>query len=196
MTDAPTKKLTREERMALDAADWMETINGEYQLEDEVGAATFLHLIVIDNVYNLLRPLVRERKLGRVVGDGLTFALGLDDDGKPVEHIPDCAFIRRGRLPKDFDPSQPFPGAPDLAVEVISPGQTVDKLQYKVNNYLKFGSEQVWVIHPILVELHQYRRDMPGYVRVFRNDESVDVEAMFQGLSLNVAQLLIIEEDE
>src|SRR5262249_16620438 len=157
------------------------------QLEDEVGAATFLHFIVIDTLSDIFKPFVKARKLGRVATDGLTFQLGFDEDGKPVEHIPDFAFIRRGRLPKGFDPSQPFPGAPDLAVEVISPGQTVDKLQYKVNNYLKFGSEQVWVIHPILVELHQYRRDKPGHVRVFRNDEPVDVEALFPGLTLNVA---------
>jgi Uma2 family endonuclease len=190
MTDAPEKSLTREERMALDADDWMETINGERVLEDEVGSAGYLHIIVLRSLFRLLDPFVVERKLGEVFGDGLTFDLGLDENGKPIELIPDVAFIRREQIPPEFDLSGHFPGAPALTIEVISPGQTVDKLQTKVKRYLQKGSEQVWVIHPLQRELHQYRHDRPGNVSVFRDEETIDAEAFFPGLKMNVAQLL------
>jgi Uma2 family endonuclease len=41
-----------------------------------------------------------------------------------------------------------FRGAPDLAIEVVSPSDTVIRLKAKVDTYLQGGSNAVWVVFP------------------------------------------------
>lgn len=40
--------------------------------------------------------------------------------------------------------------APDLAIEVLSPGNRASEMQEKVLDYLVAGSRQVWVVDPRL----------------------------------------------
>ena len=40
------------------------------------------------------------------------------------------------------------PGAPDIAVEVVSPSNTAAEMERKVSEYLAAGSQRVWVIYP------------------------------------------------
>ena len=47
--------------------------------------------------------------------------------------------------------------APDLAVEVISRGNTVEEMNRKLVDYFSTGVREVWYIYPITRELHQYR---------------------------------------
>ena len=42
----------------------------------------------------------------------------------------------------------PIPGAPDLAVEVISPTERASESQDKVRAYLRNGTREVWQIFP------------------------------------------------
>ena len=60
---------------------------------------------------------------------------------------PDVAFIRRERVPAD-PPRSFWPLAPDLAIEVASPGNTLAELQQKVIEYFEAGTQEVWVIEP------------------------------------------------
>jgi Uma2 family endonuclease len=41
-----------------------------------------------------------------------------------------------------------WPGAPDLAVEVISPSDTYTEVEEKVAEYLQAGAKAVWVVNP------------------------------------------------
>ena len=40
------------------------------------------------------------------------------------------------------------PGAPDLAIEVVSPSDTAAHLKSKVDIYLQGGAKTVWVVYP------------------------------------------------
>ena len=40
-----------------------------------------------------------------------------------------------------------IPFAPDLAVEVVSPPDTADEIQRKVENYMKYGTRILWVAY-------------------------------------------------
>ncbi len=63
--------------------------------------------------------------------------------------IPDVAFITWDRLPNRESPQEPIPDlAPDLAVEVLSPGNTKGEMTRKVREYFEAGVSLVWLIDP------------------------------------------------
>jgi Uma2 family endonuclease len=61
---------------------------------------------------------------------------------------PDIAFVTRQRIPSDGIPRGYFPIAPDLAVEIVSPGDTVREVDDKVADWLAAGCCAVWVVNP------------------------------------------------
>lgn len=62
---------TIENLIELDEDAWIEVVNGEL-VETDMSAAGYMHTLVIENPYNMLRPFVYGNKLGRVHIDGLT----------------------------------------------------------------------------------------------------------------------------
>lgn len=103
----------------------------------------------------------RALKLGRIVGDyveandlGETtaaetgFILYSNPDGKDTVRAPDVGFISKARVPEEGLPDGYFLGAPDLAIEVVSPNDSADEIQQKVNEYLQYGTKAVWVFYP------------------------------------------------
>jgi Uma2 family endonuclease len=61
---------------------------------------------------------------------------------------PDVSFIRRDRLPEEGWEEGELHLAPDLAVEVVSPNETVYELDVRVEEYLAAGVRLVWVVNP------------------------------------------------
>jgi hypothetical protein len=109
-----------------------------------------LHTIIIDNLVLIAKPFVNSHKLGLFHGDGVKYVLFVNEDGIQIAYKPDLGFLRKGRVPVGFDfYRQPFPGAPDLAVEVVSAGQGTPEMLDKVASYLKYGTQEVWVIYPM-----------------------------------------------
>ena len=62
---------------------------------------------------------------------------------------PDVSLIRSGRLVDDKTPQGHCPIPPDLAVEVVSPGDLVYELEEKVAEYQKVGVPLIWVVQPL-----------------------------------------------
>ena len=94
----------------------------------------------------LLGNFVEKNKLGLVVGAETGFILykNPDEDGKDTVRAPDVGFIAASRVPDPL-PDGFAPFAPDLAVEVISPSETAEEIQEKVNDYLQYGTRAVWL---------------------------------------------------
>ena len=68
---------------------------------------------------------------------------------------PDVAWIAPGRIPPG---TQGYPElAPDLAVEVKSPGNSYAELAAKAGMWLSYGSREVWVADPERVAITVYR---------------------------------------
>lgn len=61
---------------------------------------------------------------------------------------PDVSFVRRDRLPDGQSPDGVFTIRPDLAVEVLSPGDTIFDLDEKLGDYRSASIPLVWVVHP------------------------------------------------
>ncbi len=92
----------------------------------------------------LINSYLAQNDLGICVGaDGtIRFAPGL-------VRIPDVSFIRWERLPGRESPQAAIPDlAPNLVVEVLSPGNTKAEMARKVREYFKAGVAMVWLIDP------------------------------------------------
>src|SRR6185312_305547 len=61
---------------------------------------------------------------------------------------PDIAFIEGHRVRAVGDTTGYWPGAPDIAVEVLSPEDRVAEIEKKVSEWLAAGCRQVWVVSP------------------------------------------------
>ena len=181
MADASLEKtaitlddLLRSERLA-------EIIDGEMV---EMMAAGGTHHLIAGNFYRPLDAYARVNNLGTVFMDGLTYLMFSDPRSLKDSFVPDVSFIRTENVPADWDVDKPHPGVPDLAVEVISPGDSADDILGKVRTYLNKGSEQVWVTYPSTREVHQYRRDHDPEITTYTGSKPIDTGGMFPGLEL------------
>jgi Uma2 family endonuclease len=175
-----TKLLSLEELLSLDDAR-VEIISGEVI---EMTAAGMTHQLIARNIQRPLDAYTIEHKTGEVFADGLTYLMFSEAKGLRYSFVPDVSFIRSENLLPMRDPTKPYPGVPDLAVEVVSPGDDADKLMLKVRTYLEKGTEQVLVVYQTVREVHQYRRDRNPAVRIYCGSETLDLEALFPGLNL------------
>jgi len=82
--------------------------------------------------------------LGIVLGEGGTLRI-LGDQIR----VPDVAFLSWRHFPKRILPAEPVPAiAPDLAVEVISVGNTRAEMERKLDDYFAAGVKLIWYIDP------------------------------------------------
>lgn len=193
MADAFIKiGISEQDLLQLDEDKRFEVVDGI--IVENGMAAGFNHVLVIDNLYDILKPFAKKHKLGRVHTDSLTFILHTDKENNIQQaRIPDLSFIKRGKMPDDFDRSRPFSGAPDLAVEVVSPSESTADIMAKVSDYLRYGTEQVWVIYPLKEELHQYLKD-DNAPRIFLANDTLIAETLFPQLKITIADLFADED--
>jgi len=71
--------------------------------------------------------------------------------------LPDVSFISAARMTKRALSSY-VPLMPDLAVEVISPSQSLAQVREKAERYLRHGSALVWLIDPQAQTAEVWRR--------------------------------------
>jgi Uma2 family endonuclease len=93
---------------------------------------------------HLISLYVDQTDLGICVG-----ADGMMRIAPGLVRIPDLSFIGWDRLPGHESPREPIPDlAPDLAVEVLSEGNTTAEMARKVREYFEAGVRLVWLIDP------------------------------------------------
>jgi Uma2 family endonuclease len=102
------------------------------------------HGEIAQNINIALWTFARTHSLGRPFMD-TGFKLRSDPDRIVV---PDVAFVPSASLAPDRDRTKAVPGAPRLAVEVVSPNDRDSDIAGKVLEYLEAGSERVWVVRP------------------------------------------------
>lgn len=100
---------------------------------------------------------------------------------------PDVSFVRRERLPGGKLPRQFIPGAPDLAVEIISTQDRRAEIERKIEDYLTHGTQRVWVIDP---DARTVTVHLPGgSARLLRGDDFLDGEEVIPGFTMRVSEL-------
>jgi Uma2 family endonuclease len=103
-----------------------------------------IHGEIALTIGSLLRPFVRQHNLGRVYVE-TGFRLTRNPD---KVRAPDVSFLEKTRLPQGDERFAFVEGAPTLAVEVISPGESWDEVEDKVRLYFEAGAKAVWLVEP------------------------------------------------
>ena len=98
---------------------------------------------------------VEEHDLGEVYTAEPGFLL--HPEPEPVVRAPDVAFVRKDRIPLEEEQHGFWELAPDLVVEVISPSETAQEIQKKVQDYLTAGTGLIWLVYPDTRSVVEYR---------------------------------------
>jgi Uma2 family endonuclease len=102
------------------------------------------HGEVAGDIFALIHAHVRKHRLGRVTAAETGYILSRTPD---TVRAPDVGFVSYVRAPKRLTKGY-IPFAPDLAVEVVSPGDTAVEIHEKVLEYLRAETRLVWVLYP------------------------------------------------
>ena len=125
---------------------------------------------------------VKNLRLGIVFGIDTGFQLAED-------HVlaPDGAFVSESRIPASGLPEGFFPGAPDLAIEVISPSERERHISQKVDDYLHYGCKMVVLIRPRTrrVEVHTPNQE----VQILESGDVLDGGDAVPGWQLPIADI-------
>jgi len=159
----------------------VELVRGVLVVREPAG---FRHGAVSATLTKLLALHVDTERLGRVLAAETGFKVAADPD---TVRAPDVAFISRERLP-DPEPLGYPALAPDLVVEVLSPGDRPGETLAKVGDWLNAGSRLVWVVDPGRREARVYRQD--GSETLITERAVLSGEDVVPGFACSLASIL------
>jgi Uma2 family endonuclease len=142
------------------------------------------HGRVAARIATLLDAHVRKNGLGVVVSNDTGFILSRSPD---TVLGPDVSFVSRERLEKVGDPVTAFPGAPDLAVEILSPSNTPRGIHAKVADYLAAGTSCVWIVDPHLKTIIEHRSLLAP--RTLQPEDVLEAQDILPGLVVRVEEV-------
>jgi Uma2 family endonuclease len=114
------------------------------------------HRTIVMWIDHLILDYVDTHDLGEVTPAGTGFILSTKPD---TVRVPDVGFIAKARLKPLTGAYYPF--APDLAVEVVSPDDTANRIRRKITDYLDAGTRLVWIVYPDSRLIDVYAPDRP-----------------------------------
>jgi Uma2 family endonuclease len=158
-----------------------ELVNGELRTMTPSGSE---HSVITARLARVVDGFVSSRDLGLVFGAEGGFRISTGPD---TVRAPDLAFVHRERIPESGIPKGYWPGAPDLAAEVVSPGETYGEVEGKVSAWLDAGTAVVWVLDPARrsVAVHE----AGAGVRILSAADELTGGTVLPGLACPVAEL-------
>ena len=185
MATTATKLMTVDELLAIPREDYRgyryELIRGELtKTRMFAGIAHGAYAIRI--AANLLVH-ADDHNLGMVVGAEAAFRLATNPDHA---RIPDVGFIRQERVRPLDEMTGALDGAPDLAVEIISPSDRLTRVRDKVADWLNHGTLMVIVVNPRdrTVNVHT-----PAGVRTLTETDTLDGDDVVPDWRMPVADI-------
>jgi Uma2 family endonuclease len=158
-----------------------ELVKGELRKMSPAGGE---HGAVVWNLSLLLGPHIK------VIGQGFGAETGFKIASNPdTVRAADIAFVRRARIPEGGIPKNFWELAPDLVVEVLSPGDTYSEVQEKVEDWLKAGVRAVWVVDSKRRCVTVYR-SMTDVTRLSEGDE-LDGGDVVPGFRCKVSEIFV-----
>jgi Uma2 family endonuclease len=178
------QRLTADELFAMPKDGFRyELVKGEIKKMSPAGSE---HGAIIVNITLLLAQYVKAHSLGVCFGAETGFKLTSDPD---TVRAPDVAFVGRGRIPASGITKKFWLGAPDLAVEVLSPGDTYEEVDEKVEDWLDAGTRAVWIVNPRRRSVNVYR-SMTDVTRLADSDD-LEVGEVVPGFRCEVSEIFV-----
>jgi len=184
VTEAITEKKvwTDQEFMALPQdGHRYEIVNGELV---DMGNSGALHGNIAIILSSALFAIVNNQKLGALFDSSTAFKM---KNGN--KRSPDISFFAKYRLQGITElPTGFLEGAPDLAIEILSSGNTVEEIHDKLVDYFENGTRLAWIIHPSEHFVLVYRSAQEPD-RLLKSVDSLDGEDVISGFVLPVTDL-------
>jgi Uma2 family endonuclease len=186
-TIVPTRFYTVDEfwefcHLPENAGKRFELVNGEIREMVPTGGE---HGEVGGDLFGPMWSFNHAHKLGRLTTAETGFVLGIRPDGKADVRAPDIGFVSIERAPQPFG-SKYVPMAPDLAVEVVSPGDKDWEIDEKIDDYLRYGVRLIWVVRPASKTVTVYRGNNMKRLTV---DDTLDGEDVLPGFAIKVSEI-------
>jgi len=144
-------------------------------------APKFLHSSIQGVLYTLLNQVARSNRLGWA-----RMELRLVTPGWAP--VPDVSFYQRGRISRQaLLSNDDIHVPPDIAVEIVSPSQSVTELITKSLRYLALGTTIALIVDPGQRAVLELRTDRP--IQVFREDDRIDIADLLPDFRLSVRDL-------
>ncbi len=143
----------------------------------------FLESIVASELIRILGNFVQTHDLGVIIGESGMMCLA-----PGLVRIPDVAFLGWQQFLDRRLPREPIPEVfPDLAIELLSAGNSQAEMERKTREYLDAGTQLVWIVDPRSRTARVIRRD--GTQSHIAVDQSLDGESILPGLRIPLADL-------
>ena len=148
-------------------------------------APRFIHQLLIARLVEILRNYIKQNPIGEVLPTpGVIFS---KTDGA----IPDLIFISSERI-KQFLLDDRIQGAPELVVEIMSPGkQNMERDRVtKLKLYSRFAVKEYWIVDPMSKQIEVFRSTSHGLRLAEKlNETETLVSPLFPNFSLQIIKL-------
>lgn len=177
------KLLTADDLLAMpDDGMRYELVRGELI---EMPPPSFMHMVVTGRIGHFFASFVVEHNLDFIYGPE---AAAYIEQGPDTVRAADYALIARDRIPNPPPLSGYILGLiPDLAVEVVSPGNSVAEAQRRVHMWLDAGVRLVLTAYIQTSEIHAHHDD--GAIERFGIGDTLTCEPVLPGFSCPVADI-------
>lgn len=163
-----------------------EVIRGEIVRQPPFG---LLPGVVCANLLVSLHAWCQTHRLGVALGSTVGYE-GAIIDGDLRTFCPDVSFRRH---PVNANSMRFVPGSPTFAVEIRSENDhtpTADiAIIEKRSDYFEAGTEVVWDVDPLALEIRSYHRDSPNEPRIFKPGDEADAEPAVSGWRIPVNEV-------
>ncbi len=178
---ASKKIWTDEKLMALQPAEYKHELwFGEIITMPPAGAE---HGKVIMRLAIAMGAHIYENNLGEIFDGQTGFRLSLD-----LCFAPDISFVSKTRLKLILPVKEKlFHGAPDVAVEVLSPSDSITKTEEKIKLYLTHGTQLAWMVDIKHQSVRAYRK--PDKFELLRSGRFISGNSVLPGFRFGISKL-------
>jgi Uma2 family endonuclease len=169
-----------DELLALPEAKFWQLIDGELIKMSPAGAE---HGEICSRLLITVGMHVRRRKAGRIYDSSTGFRLDPDNCFSA-----DVSFVKTARIAAVLpNPEKFVQGAPDFAIEVLSPTDTIRSIERKIALFFHFGTPLMWFVLPRKRVVRIYRSG--NEYTTLDSSGSLSADPVLPGLTIPVREV-------
>ena len=136
------------------------------------------HARIEGRLFFAIQTYLNQNPVGEVIGSDILFVLG-----PTTKRAPDVSVVLR-----TFDPNLEIQGAPELAIEILSPSNRPRAMQRKIGQYFAAGCRLVWVVDPGARAVEVWT-NLEAASRTLGESDTLEAPDLLPGFALPIAGL-------